>query len=130
MKSLNLGLLVIRVGIGMIFMRHGLPKIMGGPATWQGIGQSLAVLGLNLPIFLTTTLGFMAACSEGIGGALLVLGLGTRIAAFFMACTMAVAVMFHLARHDAWTTLSHPLSLLVVFIGLMIAGAGAYSLDA
>lgn len=129
-SSYNLGLLVIRVGIGLIFMRHGLPKVIAGVKTWRGIGNHLTVLGItNLPIFLTTFLGFMSACSEGIGGLLLILGLATRVVAFIMACNMAVAVMFHVARHDAWTILSHPLSLLVVFIGLMIAGAGVYSLD-
>ena len=30
----DLGLLVMRVGLGLSFMAHGWPKLVGGPETW------------------------------------------------------------------------------------------------
>ena len=32
----DLGLLVLRVGLGVMFMLHGYPKLMGGPAPASG----------------------------------------------------------------------------------------------
>ena len=34
----DLGLLILRVGIGAMFMFHGWPKISGGPAFWAQVG--------------------------------------------------------------------------------------------
>ncbi len=71
----------------------------------------------------------MAAASECIGGIMLVLGLGTRIAAFLMACSMAVAVVMHISQGDGFSGAAHALSMLVVFLSLVISGGGAYSME-
>jgi hypothetical protein len=34
----NFGLLIIRVGLGLMFIYHGLPKLAGGVETWRGLG--------------------------------------------------------------------------------------------
>lgn len=46
-KQLTLGLTVIRVGLGVMMMTHGYPKLMGGPAGWEGLGGVMAVLGIT-----------------------------------------------------------------------------------
>lgn len=123
----DIGLLVLRIGLGLIFMRHGIGKLLAGPELWASLGSAMSNFGIH---FAYTLWGFLAACAEGLGGLLLILGLATRVAAFFIACVMIVACMMHYAKGDAWTELSHPLSLLVVFIALIIMGPGIYSLDA
>ena len=126
-QAKNLGLLFLRIGIGLIFMRHGIQKLFGGLETWQWLGSQMGNFGIH---FAHTFWGFAAGCTESFGGLCLILGLGTRIAASFMSFIMFVALTMHLTKGDAWGTLAHPLSLLVVFVALFIMGAGAYSLDA
>ena len=38
-RTQDVGLLVVRVGLGVMFMVHGLPKLAGGPAAWTGVGS-------------------------------------------------------------------------------------------
>ena len=58
---LQVGLLILRIGIGISIFFHGLPKIMGGPETWTAIGGTMSNLGIN---FAPTFWGFMAAFAE------------------------------------------------------------------
>lgn len=127
MNGKDFGLLVLRVGIGLIFIKHGYPKLMGGQEKWLFLGNQMAYLGIT---FAPTFWGFIAAVAECIGGGMLVLGLGTRLAAFLMADTMIVALIMHTNLGDAFGVYAHPLSMLVVFMSLLISGAGRYSLDA
>ena len=122
----NLGLAFIRIGLGIIFIRHGFPKIFKGPAEWQWLGQQMSYLGITFfPLFW----GFMAACAEFFGGIALVVGLGTRPFALLLAFVMLVATLMHLGKGDPWGYISFPLSLFVVFIGLAIAGGGLFAVD-
>lgn len=126
-KHKDLGLLVLRLGVGISFLLvHGLPKIKGGPELWTKIGGAMSNLGIT---FAPTFWGFMAAASEFGGGLLILLGLFTRTSSFFLAFTMFVAAATHLSRMDPWGRVFHPLELMCVFIALMFIGAGKYSLD-
>jgi putative oxidoreductase len=119
------GLLILRVGIGIIFVFHGFPKIIGGVEKWVWLGSNIQHFGIN---FIPAFWGFAAACSEFFGGICLTIGFYTRIAAFFMACVMIVALVMHLKKGDDFTTYSHPLSMLIVFVSLMCMGGGRWSL--
>ena len=122
----DIGLLVLRLGIGAIYIGHGAPKILGGPELWEKLGMAMGNLGIT---FMPTFWGFMAASSEFFGAIFLILGLLFRPATFFMAFTMTVAVIMHLSNGDGYTVFSHPLKGLVVFIALFIMGPGKYALD-
>jgi putative oxidoreductase len=122
--NLDLGLLILRIGLGLIFVAHGYPKIVGGIEKWQMIGTAMSNLGIT---FMPAFWGFAAACSEFFGGICFMLGLGMRIAIFFLSCVMMVAFVFHMNNGDPFTVYSHPLSLLIVFISLFFMGAGNYS---
>ncbi len=91
-SSRSKGLLVIRVGVGLMFITHGYPKLVGGEETWRELGEAMELFGIGvIPEFF----GFMAAISELAGGILLTIGLFTRIAASFMLITMVVATLTH-----------------------------------
>ena len=49
----DLGLLVIRLGIGLsMLIFHGLDKIKGGPELWTKLGGDMSVVGIDfLPVF-------------------------------------------------------------------------------
>lgn len=125
------GLLIIRLGIGLsMLVFHGWGKITGGPELWGKVGGSMANLGLGFaPVFW----GFMAAFAEAVCSALLIVGLFFRPAAAMLAFTMVVAVVVHLnmpadAQNAGWKGASHALELLVVYVGLLLAGSGRYAL--
>ena len=130
LNSLNrfrdLGLLVLRVGLGGMFIYHGLPKLLAGPALWAQLGTATGTLGIHfLPVFW----GFMAAAAEGIGGLLLLLGLLTRPACLIMFINMVVAASFHLGKGDGLGIASHAIEAGIVFLSLVLIGPGRYSLD-
>jgi putative oxidoreductase len=121
-----IGLTVIRIGIGVLFIGHGYLKIKHGVGEWQWLGEQMAHLGIRFtPVFW----GICAMLSEFGGGICLTIGLGTRIAACFMAFVMFVAIVHHIKKGDSYGYISFPLSQLVIFVGLIIAGSGPFSLD-
>lgn len=124
-KFTNLGLFILRLGVGASFViYHGWGKMVDGPDRWERLGNNMSNLGIDfLPVFW----GFMAAFAEFGGGILLILGLFTRPAALLMAFTMLVAMLKHMAEYEGFT---HSLELMVVFIALAFLGAGKWSLDA
>ena len=125
-KYKDFGLLIMRVGLGVMMIVHGFPKMMGGVETWTKLGGSMGVLGIHfLPVFW----GFMAAIAEGVGGLFLLIGLWTRPTLLFLAFTMIVAALFHLGKGDGIKGESHAIELCCVFLGLLFIGPGKYSVD-
>lgn len=120
------GILLIRVGLGIMFMYHGYPKITGGIETWVKIGAAMKFVGVD---FMPAFWGFMAAVAEFGGGALLALGFMTRVATLMMAFTMFVAVMLKLGTGAGLFGASQALEMLITMLGLTLIGPGAYSLD-
>ncbi len=129
--NLDVGLLVIRLGIGFSMLAfHGYGKITGGPEAWERIGSNMAEMGITFaPVFW----GFMAAFSEFVGSALIMAGLFFRPAALLLAFTMVVAILRHLSipagePGAGWDGASHALEFFCVYLGLFLTGAGRYAL--
>ncbi len=120
------GLFILRLGIGIMFMFHGFPKLKAGPQEWVKLGGALSAVGIN---FAPAFMGFMAALSEFGGGILLILGLFTRPACLFLLSTMMVATMMHLKKGDSFLKYSHALEAGILFFSLLFIGPGKFSLD-
>ena len=130
--SPDFGLLILRVGIGSMFLLHGYPKLAGGVEKWE----SLAQYGLpflpegNICVFF----GLAAALAEFFGGLLLILGGYHRIACGAIATTMVVAFNAKLAAVSDVSSFAKdagwPLELLIVSIALFFAGPGRFRLGA
>ena len=73
-------------------------------------------------------MGIVSACTELIGGILLILGLLARFAAFMVACNMLVALVKVTLPHG-YAASEYPLSLLAIAVALVFYGAGAIALD-
>lgn len=125
-KFVNIGLLVLRIGIGIAFIIHGAPKMFGGAEKWQFIGQSMSNLGID---FLPKFWGFMASFAEFGGGICLTFGFLSRPVCFLLFLTMIVALISHISAGDSFRAYSHALEAAVVFVSLFITGAGQYSID-
>jgi len=120
-KYRNLGLLILRLGIGGMFVYHGYGKICGGPESWEKLGMALSFVGIN---FAPTFFGFMAAFSEFGGGICLILGLFFREACFLLLCTMIVAASMHLGKGDGMRVASHAIEAGILFLSLIFIGPG------
>jgi len=96
----DIGLLVLRVGIGLTYLYYGYPKITGGVERWTELGHAMGVFGIT---FLPAFWGFMSAVSEFCGAIAVISGVLMRPFCVLMMITMIVAsgLMFHLAK--AWS---------------------------
>ncbi len=125
-KYRDTGLLILRIGIGIMFIYHGAPKLAGGLAKWEKLGMAMNYVGVSFtPVFW----GFMASISELFGGILIILGLFFRSACIFLAITMAVASIMHLGKGDGLSVASHAIEAGVLFFSLILIGPGKYSID-
>ena len=126
-KYKDLGLLILRVGIGVLLITHGYPKLMAGPSGdhgWTKLGGTMGLFGIT---FAPTFWGFMAAFAEAIGGLLIVLGFFFRPATLLVIINMFVAVYMHVTVIKG----GHEPALLfgIVALSLFITGPGRYSID-
>jgi putative oxidoreductase len=122
----DLGLLILRLGLGTMFIAHGGPKLMGGPEMWRGLGGAMGNLGVTTaPAFW----GFMAGFAEAGGGVCLILGLFVRPACMLLLTTMLVAAKHHFTKGDGLMGAAHAIESAVVFLSLILIGPGKYSID-
>ena len=119
-------LLFLRFALGSFFIyAHGWPKLAGGLARWKAIGAAMKHLGIT---FWPGFWGFMAAFSESIGVAFLILGLFFRPSCLLLVLTMSLAALSEYRAHGLGEA-SHALELALVFTALIFIGPGKYSLD-
>jgi putative oxidoreductase len=119
----DVGLLILRVGIGAAFIAHGWPKLMGGRAAWEGIGSTV-----HAPAPLVA--GLIAALIEFGGGILFAAGALFRVVSLLLFLQMCVALFgYHLPHHDPYPVYSNALQMAVVFLAFIIIGPGRYSVD-
>lgn len=89
----GLGLLALRISLGLIFFLHGLMKFFGGEVSF--IREMLLMAGWSIP----EPLLWLSAIIEVISGMALLLGIFARQAAGLLAVEMIVAVvLFHLRQ--------------------------------
>ncbi len=125
-KYSDVGLLIIRLVLGLMMIFYGWPKLVGGPEKWEGLGGAMGNLGITFfPVFW----GFMAAVTEVLGGALLATGFLTRYACIFLTFVMLVATVMKFSNGDGLAGAGHPLMIGAVFLGLIFVGAGKLSID-
>ena len=125
-KYRNTGLLMTRIGLGILFMLHGYPKLLGGPEKWEVIGGAMKYVGID---FLPLVWGLFAAITETFGGFLILLGLAFRPVCLLLTFTMAIATSMHLNSNEGFMSASQAIEMGVVFLGLAFVGPGAYSVD-
>lgn len=122
----NFGLLIIRIGLGLMFIYHGFPKLAGGENGWAEIGSSTKYVGITfLPVFW----GLMAAIVETFGGFMLILGLAFRPVCLLLIINMVVAALSQLGQNQGLMGASHAIEDAVMFAGLLFVGPGKYSVD-
>jgi len=123
-KYRNTGLFLMRLGLGVMFMLHGYPKLLGGPETWTNVGGAMKYLGIT---FVPAAWGLAAAAIETFGGFLILIGLAFRPVCLFLLFTMIVAATMHLQTSTNYMDASHAIEVGFVFLELAFIGPGKYS---
>jgi putative oxidoreductase len=121
-KLKPLGLLLLRWGLGVIFIYHGYPKLIH---TREFMEQ---VIRIGLPSFFAYIVGVL----EFFGGALLIVGLFTRVAGLLLAFEMLIAIWkVQLPQGGIYTVEKYQFQLAVGVgaFALAAVGAGLISLD-
>jgi putative oxidoreductase len=86
-----LGPLILRVGLGLVFLAHGLPKINPNSPVKGVTGFAGFLKQLNIPAPML--FAWIVALLETVGAVLLILGPGTRILSLLFAIDMLVAIL-------------------------------------
>jgi putative oxidoreductase len=124
-RSSSIGIALIRVMVGVVYVAHGGLKLFS-----MGIdGTTAFMASQHIPLPLVSAV--LVTATELLGGLALIAGLGTRLIAWPLAFAMVVAVtMVHFAGgFFAPAGFEYPLTLLVASIGLGLTGSGAFALD-
>lgn len=120
-KTIDTFLLVLRLGIAVLMLTHGLPKLMaltsGEPVAFPSVLGMSPALTLSLAVF-----------AEVFCSILLLVGFVTRVAVVPLIVTMLVAV-FVVHGNDPFARQELGLLYLLVYVGLLLAGSGRYSVD-
>ncbi|WP_139490543.1 DoxX family protein [Brevibacillus dissolubilis] len=128
---MSLGLLLIRLVVGLSFMGHGAQKLFGwfggyGP---KGTGAWMESIGMKPGV----QMAIMAGLAELVGGLLFAAGLLTPLGAAMIVGTMVVSIVKVHGQNGYWATSNgyeYNLLLIAVAVGIALTGAGAFSLDA
>jgi len=120
-NATDIGLLIARIGIAAVMLTHGIPKLMmffsGEPVQFPAVMGMSAEWSLGLTIF-----------SEVLCSVFLLVGFATRLAVIPLIITMLVAVLIvHLS--DPFSMKEPALHYLLVYVILLFAGSGKYSMD-
>jgi putative oxidoreductase len=126
---MNIGLLIIRLVVGLLFMGHGTQKLFGwfGGYGLKGTGGWLESIGVKPGVLAA----LLAGLAELIGGALFAAGVFTPLGAALIVVTMLVAIITVHGKNGLWATsngFEYNLVLIALAVGIALIGPGAYVL--
>ncbi|MFM1655220.1 DoxX family protein [Brevibacillus sp. B_LB10_24] len=116
----DIGLLLLRVVLGLVFLVHGWSKFQGGIDKTVGFFAMLGLPGI---------LAYIVAVIELVGGLLMILGLGTRVIGALFALVMLGAIFTAKLSAGFLGGYELDLILLAASICLLLAGSTMWACD-
>ncbi|KAA6447864.1 DoxX family protein [Bacillus swezeyi] len=121
----EIGALILRLVTGLTFLLHGISKFQGGIENTVGFFSNIGIPGF---------LAYIVAIIELAGGALMILGLGTRIIGVLFALVMIGAIFTvklsaGFMGTDGGAGYEFDVTLLAMSVYLALNGSGLLSLD-
>ncbi|WP_199909941.1 DoxX family protein [Paenibacillus sp. CAA11] len=113
-RNYGIGLLLLRLVLGAVFLAHGITKFQNGIENTVAFFDSLGVPGF---------VAYATALIEVIGGVAMILGLGTRIVAALFAVIMVGAIVTARLAAGFVGGYEFELTLLVLSVALLITGS-------
>ena len=124
-RRLGIGLLILRIALGAVFIVHGGQKLfMMGPT---GTGAMLVQMGIPA----ATVIGPLLSVIEPLAGIGVLLGLLTRLSGLAIACDMLGAILTFHIHHGFFVPVGVEFVMMNCASGLALAivGAGRFSID-
>jgi len=122
MNNKNLALLLLRIGVGLIFVLAGWGKL-------TGIENVQSFFG-NVGIPLAGIMAWVVALVEFVGGLMVLIGYKVKIPSLLLAFIMIVAILtVKLGGDGGFSGMRVDIMLLVTSLALAIQGSGGYSVD-
>jgi putative oxidoreductase len=117
-----LTLLLLRCGLGLVFIYHGYPKLFGSTERFV---ESFQAIGL--PVYFV----YVAGIIECFGGLAMALGLFTPVVGIILLLEMGVAMWKYNFNEGIYAVREYelPLILGLASLALSATGAGMFSLD-
>lgn len=132
---MSVGLLILRLALGIVFFAHGAQKVLGW---WGGHGIE-GFVGHVAQMGFPAWMGYLAAYTEFLGGIAVVIGLLTRLASLGLVSTMAVAIwkvhganglfLNGMCEPGRGNGFEYAMVLGAMALCLVFAGAGRISID-
>ena len=118
-----LGLLVLRLALGVIMVAHG----------WQKIADHMhGITGMMHQLGLPPFMAYLVVAAEFGGGILVLVGFLTRLAAFAIFIDMMVAILKVHLPHGLFSSnggFEFPLACGAIAFALIFSGAGPIAID-
>ena len=115
----EIGSLLLRVVLGILFLAHGAAKFQGGIENIVGWFDSIGLPG---------GLAYIVATIELVGGIALILGIGTRVVSALIGLIMVGAIFKVKLAAGFLDGYAYDLVLLIVAVYLVLNGSKLYSL--
>ncbi|CAH1208042.1 Putative oxidoreductase MhqP [Paenibacillus plantiphilus] len=127
--SMDIGLLIVRLVIGLLFIGHGAQKMFGwfGGYGLKGTGGWLESIGVKPGVLMA----FMVALFEIVGGLSFALGLWLPVGAALIIITMIGGIVTVHGKNGLWATANgyeYNVVLIAIAVGVALIGAGEYAI--
>lgn len=113
-----MGLLLIRLAVGGVFLAHGVAKVLSLDMT----------VSFFMTIGLPAILAYVVTAIELLGGLAILLGVGTQIAGILVALVMVGAIFTVKGKMGFLGGYELDLTLLLAALSLAVAGPGRYTM--
>jgi putative oxidoreductase len=126
---------LIRITLGVVFFAHGAQKLLGW---YGGAGLKDTMRTMHQFLGLPIPMAFLAVATEFFGGAGLMVGLLSRVAALGIAVTMVAAILMVHGRYGLFLNwfgdrkghgIEYHLLAIALAAVIIVRGSGAVSLD-